>query len=171
MFVMWLLVTNAEKAGHAALTRRPGGTCLLMPIAAAVGSLALATGPGPLLLRRLLLRPCSLLLNSCSLLLRRCSLLLGRMLPCLQMLCTLLELQGIQGQPCCPPGRSEGGLDLDRSLADGAAWRVEGEAVVNHLQQWVYGPWQAVQQVWQQLEVNVTCLQLPPVLTRAPGED
>lgn len=120
------LVAKAQSTGHAALTTGPGGTCLLMAIAGAVRSLALATGPAPLLLRRLLLH---------GLLLTPCRLLLCRMLACLQMLCTLLELQGIQGQPCCLPCCSEGSLNLHGSLADGAAWRIEGEAVVHHLQQ------------------------------------
>ena len=133
-----------------------------MAIAAAVRSFALATGPGPLLLRRLLLH---------GLLLRPRRLLLCGMLACLQALRTLLELQGIQGQPCCLPGCSEGGVNLHRSLADGTAGRIEGEAVVHHLQQWLSGPWQAVQPVWQQqLEMNVTCLQSLPALPRASRE-
>ena len=125
MNVMCLLETKAQNAGHAALTRGPGGTCLLMAIAAAVGSLALASGSGALLLRRWRLHG----------LLLPCSLLLCRMLARLQTVCALLELLGVQRQPCGLPGRSECGLDLQRSLANGAAWRIEGEAVVHHLQQ------------------------------------
>ena len=139
--VMWVWSANAQNAGPAALTRGPGGTCLLMAIAVAVRSLALATSPGPLLL-------CCLLLH--GLLLRPRSLLLCRMLACLQTLCTLLELLGVHGEPCCFPGCGEGGLNLHCSLADGAAWRIKDEAVVDHLQQWLPGPWQALQQVWQQ---------------------
>ena len=93
-----------------------------MAIAAAAGSLALAYGSGALLLRRWRLHG----------LLLPCNLLLCRMLARLQTLRTLL---GVQRQPCCLPGSSEGSLDLHCSFTDGAAWRIKGEAVVHHLQQ------------------------------------